>query len=341
MSDEHEVASSTTPGGGPGYRIRTANALLITWPQCPLAADVAGHFLLEHPRIGNTGERPRIGYLEIVREVHRDGGFHLHGLLIPSEGHRLQLDGAQFTLPQSGGEGYKANIRILRAGGHNVDNVVKYIRKDLNGETDPRCVFKFGDDSYLQTKGKKRGRRDVIWAEALEKPTVQQGWEHLLQHSARDAAIYMDAFKAAYIAYHGKTLGAEEPVPAPGPFTIPPRLQEWADSMLDTTFGGRRILFLWDWRGGMGKSTWARSLGKHDYLAGDCTNKYLHDDAEFRIWDDVKPDTLRAILDLKTLHQKGMQCETQFGKYSRPKRVRGAHSIFLMNYDPKTVIPLP
>lgn len=339
-AEETDLNVATTPGGSVGFRIRTYNGVLITWPQCPVEPLEAGQYLLGHASIGNVGERARIGYLEIVRELHTDGGFHLHGLLVPVEGHRLQLDAKQFTLPQAGGEGYKANVRVLRTGRRNVCNVVKYIRKDLGDAPDPRDRYVWGDDSYIQEKGEKRGRRDLVWAEALEQATCQKGWEHLLQHSARDAAIYMEAFKAAYIAYHGKTLGAADAVPAELPFNVPDRLQEWAASMLDTSSTARRILFLFDYQGGRGKSTWARSLGKHDYLSGECTNRNLHDDAEFRIWDDIKPETLRLVLDLKTLHQKGMRCETQFGKYSRPKIVNGSHSIFLSNYDPKSVIPL-
>lgn len=57
-------------------------------------------------------------------------------------------------------------------------------------------------------------------------------------------------------------------------------------------------LYLWDFRGGVGKTEWARSLGSHIYLTGDCDIKSAwNSNAKYLILDDI------SIPDLK---KKGM-----------------------------------
>lgn len=55
-----------------------------------------------------------------------------------------------------------------------------------------------------------------------------------------------------------------------------------------------KSLYIWDHRGGIGKTEWARSLGRHSYLCGDVSIRDSWDSkAKYCVLDDTTVDTVK------------------------------------------------
>jgi len=67
------------PQDMPGFQLQ-AKKLFLTYAQCPLSREELMDFLWEHPLLNEKSNGPK--YIRVARELHEDGEFHLHALVI-------------------------------------------------------------------------------------------------------------------------------------------------------------------------------------------------------------------------------------------------------------------
>lgn len=167
------------------------------------------------------------------------------------------------------------------------------------------------------------------WDSLLECKTKSEFFETAASVSARDYVLNHERLE--YFANKKfKVEHVREEYPLV-PFIIPQELTDWVTNEFNGTHRRRKSLVLWG-PSRMGKTEWARSLGKHMYFNNVANFKDKWDDeADYIIFDDFNLDFIP--------NRKGFfggQEEFEItGKYMKVKSVRwGKVCIYLCNNVP-------
>lgn len=256
----------------------------LTYPQCSLGHQVLYDHLI-NLRVGNeTPEK-----IAVARELHEDGGTHYHVYLGFSSKRDLRSQ-RHFDVGNS-----HPNMQACRS----VKAVLKYVLKD-------------GD--YL-------ANFDVI------KPTVTA----VLERAADEKSFIVECLAK----FDNKTAGAFQNYLALYRYLKPAdkvseKIGDWSTFLIHDLFlysrllslelhvkDGRRTRSLWLWGPSRtGKTSLARSVGKHVYMLNAWCADLLTDTADYIVLDDISWDSI------KWQYKSVLGCQrdvTFTGKYFRPK----------------------
>ncbi|CAD79315.1 replication associated protein [Dicliptera yellow mottle virus] len=297
-----------------------AKNYFLTYPQCSLSKEEA---LTQIQSISTPVNKK---FIKICRELHENGETHLH-VLIQFEGKFNCKNNRFFDLVSpTRSAHFHPNIQ----GAKSSSDVKSYINKD--GDTIEWGVFQVdgrsargGCQSVNDTYAKALNASSAI--EALQILKEEQPQHFFLQHHnlvTNATKIFMKA-----------------PEPWVPPFqlssftNVPEEMQEWADNYFGMSAAARPerpISIIVEGDSRTGKTMWARTLGKHNYLSGhlDFNSRVYSNDVEYNVIDDVSPNYL------KLKHGEdliGAQKDWQSNcKYGKPVQIKGGiPSIVLCN----------
>lgn len=184
-----------------------------------------------------------------------------------------------------------------------------------------------------------RGGKQTVnesYAKALNSLTKEEALNILKEEQPRDYLLHLHNLSSNLDRHFTKpTAPYTSPFPLSSFINIPEELQNWSNFYFEVDAAARPLRYksiIIEGPSRIGKTLWARSLGKHNYLAGhlDFNEKVYSNEAEYNILDDIKPDYL------KLKHWKeliGAQSDWQSNKkYGKPVQIKGGiPSIILCN----------
>lgn len=272
------------PRRRPTFRLQGKH-LFLTYPQCLLDKDFLYTYLLNLPIAGQKPDK-----ICLAREMHQDGNPHYHVFLSFLERRNI-TDPTFFDV-----NGYHPNVQSVRS----VKNVLNYILKD----------------------------NDYLANFEVKKPTVKE-----LADRAADEEAFIKIAEEAYgtkfvgafsnwVAYYNRRKKIS---------MVSEQIGDWSQFKIDDVFllcrilsiqehvkDGRRTKSIWLWGPSRtGKTSLARSIGRHIYMGNTWNVDLLDDTADYLILDDIDFDKwgwqMKALL--------GCQKDVSFtGKYFRPKK---------------------
>lgn len=251
------------------FRLRGKN-IFLTYPQCTLShEDLFNHLKTLH-------YDKRLERLLVAKELHADGGIHFHCFLGFAE--RFQTRRADYFDYQS----HHPNTQCVRS----PTAVTRYCCKDGEWFSEQRSPG--NDDWYNWPVIVKR-----TWKEAYEAETEEEFRSIIASVSPRKAILYSQQidryaakrFKTAipdyiprYTQFNNCTTGMHEWVAEhwaqPRPLGRPTSLCLVGDTQL-------------------GKTEWARHLGRHMYWNGMFDLSLWDDDARYAVFDDFRWDAFK------------------------------------------------
>ena len=279
----------------------------LTYPRCPIPKDEL------IPLLSQLVPVIPVQRYVVGRELHQEpdellSQNHLHVVL--GFGYRFTTrDPRRFDV-RWGGSNYHPNVTVVRS----LRRSVEYAKKDGDfiesdnplsepqGETlSTLCATSTSKEEFLSAviaNPSLCNRFNVAIAIANYK------WEHSIQP-------YVSMFNSF-----------------PG---LPLVLRAWAEGSIGQGIDRPRSLVVWSTSSGLGKTEWARSLGRHVYWCGQKDLSRWDPLAEYVIMDDIE---WQFVPDKKQFF--GAQKEfTMTDKYKGKKTVKwGKPFIFLCNYDP-------
>ncbi|ABM60793.1 replication protein [Boerhavia yellow spot virus] len=301
------------------FRLQAKN-IFLTYPKCSLTKEAA----LQQIRSLQLPSNKK--YIKICRELHENGEPHLH-VLLQLEGKVQITNQRQFDLVSpTRSAHFHPNIQ----GAKSSSDVKSYIDKD--GDTLEWGEFQVDGRS---ARGGQQTSNDS-YAKALNASGVQEALQVLKEEQPRDFVKDYHNLKSNL-----ERIFAKAPQPWVPPFelssftNVPEEMQCWADEY----FGGhsaarphRPISLIVEGGSRVGKTMWARALGRHNYLSGhlDFNPRVYSNDVMYNVIDDVSPHYL------KLKHWKeliGAQRDWQSNcKYGKPVQIKGGiPSIVLCN----------
>ncbi|AXU39871.1 replication-associated protein [Corchorus yellow vein virus] len=297
-----------------------AKNYFITYPKCSLTKEEA------LSQIQNLETPVNKMFVKICRELHENGEPHLH-VLIQFEGKFKCQNNRFFDLVSpSRSAHFHPNIQ----GAKSSSDVKSYIDKD--GDTLEWGEFQIDGRS---ARGGCQTANDT-YAKALNASSAEEALQIIKEEQPQHF----------FLQHHNLIANAQRifqkaPEPWVPPFrlssftNVPEEMQEWADDYFAMDAAARpvrpvSIIIEGDSR--TGKTMWARTLGRHNYLSGhlDFNSRVYSNDVEYNVIDDVSPNYL------KLKHWKeliGAQKDWQSNcKYGKPVQIKGGiPSIVLCN----------
>nr|WKU84403.1 replication-associated protein [Panicum streak virus] len=258
------------------FRHRNANTFL-TYSKCPLEPEFIGEHLF---RLTKDFEP---AYILVVRETHADGTWHCHALLQCIKPVTTR-DERYFDIDR-----YHPNIQSAKS----TDKVRDYILKD------PKDKWEKGN--YIPRKksfvppgkepAEKRPSKDEVMKEIMTHATSREEYLSLVQSSLP----YDWATKLSYFEYSASRLFPDiaEPFTSPHPASDPDllcneTLQDWLEpNIYQITPGARKTSLYIVGPTRTGKTSWARSLGRHNYWQNNIDWSSYDEEALYNVVDDI------------------------------------------------------
>lgn len=248
-----------------------ARSHFITYPRCPIELEhmcaVWEQFTARHP----------YQYMIIAKEHHEDGEVHYH-VAVQWKSKR-DIKNADILDFKVAGVNYHPNIQVLR----DWDDTKKYLEK----EGDFRV---FGELIESDTrKRKKADDDDEAYRNAMATANDEQEFlAKIMESNPRDFVLHLDKIQAA--AQHLFRKEVEEYVPAftRDTFTnVPQGCDEWAAGNLDhpQPYRPRSLVIVGPSR--LGKTEWARSLGRHSYFNNMFMLDVFDAKSNYAVFDDI------------------------------------------------------
>lgn len=318
------------------FRLSAKN-LFLTYSRCSIDKQTAMELIKSISCSSNKT------FIRVSRELHEDGHPHLH-VLIQFEG-KLQLyNQRHFDIQQPGTDvHFHPNIQ----GAKSSADVKKYIEK----------AGDFIDWGTFKIDGRKaRGainNSDEYFAKALNTGNVQLALDTIKEHAPRDFILQFHNIS------NNLTKIFDIPIPAykskwpSSSFIVPQSIQRWVahtfvehstppagpDALIEVVLRLNRSVdrptsLIIEGPSRTGKTAWARSLGRHNYISGhlDFNKNTYSNDVEYNVIDDITPKYL-SMKHWKELI--GAQHDWQSNcKYSKPVQIKGGvpvPSIILCN----------
>jgi hypothetical protein len=213
--------------------------------------------------------------------------------------------------------GYHPNIEAIRTTPH---KAAEYAEKD-------------GDVFFRQGTPPSSGSGPDKWKTIMDQPTRDEFFAKAKELAPRETLLHWNSLKAFADDHYTKQHKQYED---PGiPFNIPNELSEWLQSNIVSHPARPRSLVIWgDTR--IGKTLWARSLGRHLYFPGFFSLDRVSEEAEYAIFDDLV-DGFTGMSGYKGWIGGEMEVILT-DKYRSKKHIHwGKPSIFITNEDPSTL----
>nr|AIY33294.1 replication-associated protein [Sugarcane streak virus] len=270
------VGSTMSSAPVRSFKHRNVNTFL-TYSRCPLEPEAIGR------TIWSLIAHWTPVYILAVRETHEDGGFHVH-VLAQSAKPVYTLNPGFFDI-----EGYHPNIQSAKSS----NKVKAYILKNPviqweKGTFIPRKTSFLGDST--EPNSKKQSKDDIM-RDIIEHSTNKQEYLSMIQK----ALPYEWATKLQYFEYSANKLfpDIQEIYTSPFPQSTPTlhdptAINTWLQNNLYQVSNSNRKLSLYILGPTRtGKSSWARSLGRHNYWQNNVDWSSYDEDAEYNIIDDI------------------------------------------------------
>ncbi|UFT26565.1 replication-associated protein [Desmodium mosaic virus] len=301
------------------FRLSAKN-IFLTYPRCSLSKEEALQ------QLQNISLPSNKLFIRVARELHENGEPHLH-VLIQLEGKAQIYNQRTFDLiSPTRSAHFHPNIQ----GAKSSSDVKSYVEKDGD----------FIDFGVFQVDGRSsRGGQQSIndsYAKALNSGSSTAALQIIREE--QPAHFFLHHHNLVTNAARIFQKAPEQWVP---PFqlssftNVPDDMQEWADDYFGRDAAARPdrpISIIVEGDSRTGKTMWARSLGRHNYLSGhlDFNARVFSNDVEYNVIDDVSPQYL------KLKHWKeliGAQRDWQSNcKYGKPVQIKGGvPSIVLCN----------
>ncbi|ACY08853.1 RepA [Saccharum streak virus] len=271
-------STSTESNSSRSFRHRNANTFL-TYSKCSLDPEILGLSLWSKLAPWTPA------YILVAREAHQDGTWHCHALA-QSVRPVTTSDPRFFDVNE-----YHPNIQSAKS----VDRVREYILKD------PLCQWEKGTfvprkKPFVPQIGESsntRASKDDIVRDIIQHSTNKHEYLSMLQKELP----YEWATKLQYFEYSANKLFPEiaEPYTNPHPPTQPDlhcyeRIEEWLNfnvyQVQPQEAGRARSLYIVG-PTRTGKSTWARSLGRHNYWQNNVDWSSYDEEAVLNVIDDI------------------------------------------------------
>nr|AIY32732.1 replication-associated protein [Chickpea chlorotic dwarf virus] len=295
------------PSANKNFRFQSKYVFL-TYPKCSSQRDDLFEFLWEKltPFL--------IFFLGVATELHQDGTTHYHAL--------VQLDKKPCIRDPSffDFEGNHPNIQPAR----NSKQVLDYISKD--GDIKTRGDFR---DHKVSPR-----KSDARWRTIIQTATSKEEYLDMI----KEEFPHEWATKLQWLEYSANKLFPPQPEAYVSPFTesdlrCHEDLAQWRDTHLyqDERRPGARIPSLYICGPTRtGKTTWARSLGRHNYWNGTIDFTTYDEHATYNVIDDIP-------FKFVPLWKQLIGCQFDFTvnpKYGKKKKIKGGvPSIILTNRD--------
>lgn len=295
------------------FRLANKN-IFLTYHQCSLSKEEA---LSQLKSLFTT--RPP-SYIRVSSEPHEDGQPHLHCLLqFP---YRFETQDQRFFDLVS--RTRSTHFHPIIEGAGNSSTVQQYISKDGN----------FIDDGQFNTS--KRSSIHDTYRRALASGTKEEALSIIGQG---DPMTLWRHFKK--INRNLDHIFQKPPEEYHSPFAtfnaVPPQLVQWATTNIrptDSRLDAPMSLIL-EGPTRTGKTCWARSLGSHNYYAGDMDLRHHNDNALYNVIDNVSPKYLEGKHWKQFIGSKRDWVSDI--RYGKPKEVKGGiPSIVICNPGPGT-----
>nr|AIY33586.1 replication-associated protein [Maize streak virus] len=257
---------------------RSPNTFL-TYPQCPEQPEIISQ------RIWELCSHWTPLYIICAREAHRDGNMHLHALIQTGKPVRT-TDSRFFDI-----DGFHPNIQSAIS----PNKVKDYITKEPlalfeRGTFIPRKKSFLGDSS--KGNSDKKPSKDEIMRDIISHATSKQEYLSMVQKSLP----YDWSTKLQYFEYSANKLfpDIQEEFINPHPNSEPDLLcnesiKDWLQPNIyqqaDNGTRKRSLYIVGPTR--TGKSTWARSLGRHNYWQNNVDWSSYNEDTIYNIVDDI------------------------------------------------------
>nr|QTT61848.1 replication-associated protein [Opuntia virus 2-DBG_56] len=288
-----------------------AKNIFLTYPQCSLSKEEVLH-QLQHIHLPSNKK-----YIKIARELHEDGQPHLH-VLIQFEGKVQITNNRLFDLVSpTRSAHFHPNIQ----GAKSSSDVKSYIDKD--GDTLEWGEFQI--DGRSARGGCKKANES--YAKALNASSIEEALQILKEEQPKDYFLqHHNILSNAQKIFQRPPQPWNPPYPLSSFTNVPEEMQEWADDYFGRPLNQRPIRpksIIIEGNSRTGKTCWARSLGKHNYLSGhlDFNANVYSNEVEYNVIDDVAPTYL------KMKHWKeliGAQRDWQSNcKYGKPVQIKG------------------
>lgn len=217
------------------------------------------------------------------------------------------------------------NIKAIRVTPH---KAAEYPKKDGD------VVYESGTPPE---KPKSKETKDDIWKAIMDKVTTAEDFiERSLQKAPRDTILHFSQIKAFAEHRYGSKVPEYDGTEVTPHYDKYPDLKKWVSEQLlaERQPGERPTNLCLYGETRTGKTTWARSLGKHTYFASLFDLRTLDETADYMVLDDLV-DGFKTLPEWK--FWMGGQYEAIINdKYCKKKRVRwGKPCIFLANDDPR------
>nr|AST11806.1 replication-associated protein [Maize striate mosaic virus] len=303
------------------FRFRAKNVFL-TYPRCPIGPE----FLCDHLWNLVTPYDPL--YVHVAQENHKDGGLHSH-VLIQTRIEISTFDPTYFDYTGTSIPGavvFHPNIQACR----NVRDCLAYIRKNTINEVS-KGAFKCSGAGRPK-KQDTAPSRDAKMCQIMSSATSRSDYLSMV----RGAFPFEWATKLAQFEYSASKLFPDAPttnaIPSNIDLTCHENIMPWLRDDLYTERGqGRRPRSLYICgRTRTGKTTWARSLGPHNYFQHQVDYFAWSEEATYVVIDDIPfkfCPNWKAIV--------GSQHDyTVNPKYGKKRKIKGGiPAIILVNED--------
>nr|AFD63058.1 replication associated protein [Chickpea chlorosis virus-E] len=289
------------------FRLQTKYVFL-TYPHCSSTATSLRDFLWDKL------SRFAIFFIAVATELHQDGTPHLHCLLQLDKRGDIR-DPSFFDF-----EGNHPNIQPAK----NSEQVLDYISKDGN-------VITRGDFRKHKVSPTKHDER---WRNIIQTATTKEEYLGMI----RDQFPHEWATKLQWLEYSANKLFPDIEPPYENPFypidlQCHEEIQEWLNRDLyvepEQLQHRRNSLYICG-PTRTGKTSWARSLGRHNYFNGGVDFTTYDTNATYNIIDDIPfkfcPNWKQLVGSQKDF--------TVNPKYGKKKRIKGGiPCIILVNND--------
>lgn len=289
-----------------GYRLE-ATHLFLTYPQCSIEKETLLSLLTGI--LASSG--CEVKHYVIAQENHEDGNKHAHAYLGLNK--KLRVRGEDCLDLVYEGVTYHGNYQCARK----PKDVIEYCKKD--------------GDFISNINDHCKRKANEIYAEALAAPDAETFMAILSTEAPRDfvlnyeriEALAAKRFKPCIPAYSGRTLSDFNNVPI--------QCIDWYQQNVANPQPERpRSLILYG-PTRLGKTEWARALGKHVYFNGMFNLDLWDSDAQYAVFDDLD---WKYFVNWKCWlgAQKDFSCTD---KYRRKMNLSWGHpAIWLNNNDP-------
>nr|AGH27783.1 AC1 protein [Tomato yellow leaf curl virus] len=301
------------------FKIYAKNYFL-TYPTCSLSKEEA------LSQLKNRETPTNKKYIKVCRELHENGGPHLH-VLIQFEG-KYQCKNHRFfdLVSPNRSAHFHPNIQAAKSS----TDVKTYVEKD--GDFIDFGVFQIDRRS---ARGGQQSANDA-YAAALNSGSKSEALNILKEKAPKDYILQFHNLSSNLDRIFSPPLEVYiSPFLSSSFNQVPDELDEWVAKNVVSSAARpwRPISIVIEGDSRTGKTMWARSLGPHNYFCGhpDLSPKVYSNDVWYNVIDDVDPHYLKHFKAFMGA-QRDWQSNTKYGK---PIQIKGGiPTIFLCNPGP-------